>query len=290
MTDFIAEMGLAARLAREAGAIALKHRKPGVRSEEKPDGAGPVTAADKECDALIRKALKDAFPNDGLLTEETPDDGEWRQKDRVWMVDPLDGTKEFINGGEEFAAMIGLAVKGVPSVGAVYRPVGDTMFVGARGRGAWRDRSGQRTRLNCPSQLPDPVVVAVSKSHRSQRLDDLLSGLGPIKELARGSVGLKIAMIAEGDASAYLNASRRSCLWDSCGPAAILLEAGGKLSDLAGNPILWTGGLEHQSGLFCATAAVHTHLQPKVLASALRIVAALKELPEYPRDAFVLSG
>jgi 3'(2'), 5'-bisphosphate nucleotidase len=273
MTPYTQEVELARRLAREAGAIALKHRAAGVTAVEKPGGEGPVTAADRECDAHIRAALGAAFPSDGLLTEETPDDGAWRTVARVWMVDPLDGTKDYVQGGEEFAAMVGLCVDGLPVVGAVYRPLGDLLYWAAQGHGAFLEHAGVTTRLQCARGVPAKPVVAVSKNHPSRKLDTLLAALGPLTALPSGSVGLKIGLIAQGKASAYLNGSSKTCLWDSCAPQAILLEAGGVITDLYGTPITYAAGLNHPNGLFCATVDVHTALKDNVAATARRVMS-----------------
>ena len=281
------ERDVAAQLAREAGQLALQVRAAGLNTQEKPDGAGPVTDADRAADAYIRQGLGRHFPQDALLTEETPDDGAWRKAQRVWMVDPVDGTKEFVRGGTDFACMVGLCVDGQPAVGAVYRPMEDVLYAAATGLGTTRtDRTGTTT-LMVSDHVPDPLVVAVSKSHRSKRLDVILAALGPLTPLPSGSVGLKIALIAEGKAGAYLNAASRACLWDSCAPCIILEQAGGLMTDLAGRPLSWVGGLEHRNGLFCATRAVHQHLRARVVATARQVAASLAAQESYPRDAFV---
>jgi 3'(2'), 5'-bisphosphate nucleotidase len=274
MESYARERTLAAQLARQAGAIALKHRLAGVSAVEKPHGDGPVTAADKESDAFIRAALQKAFPLDGLLTEETPDDGEWRHQRRVWMVDPLDGTKEYVKGGDDFAAMIGLCVDGIPVVGAVYKPVGDVLYTAAQGEGASMEDGGKVTPLKVTTGQPELLVVAVSKSHRNKTLEDILAALGPLTEFPSGSVGLKIGLIATGRAHAYINGAGKACLWDSCAPYAILREAGGTMTDLFGGPIRYDGTLQHREGMFCATLDVHGSLKERVADIARRVVAA----------------
>jgi 3'(2'), 5'-bisphosphate nucleotidase len=263
MDPFAKERELAVRLAREAGAIALKHRCPDIAFEEKPDDLGPVTAADKEADAHIREALRRAFPKDGLLTEETPDDGRWRNHVRVWMVDPLDGTKEFVRGHGEFSAMIGLAVDGEPVVGAVYQPVGDLLYAASRGGGAQMHRGADVGMLQVGTEVPKVLEMAVSRSHRSNKLDLFFAAMRPLREVVSGSVGLKVGLIAAGKASAYLSASRCS-LWDTCGPDAILRESGGVMTDLWGAPVDYRNGVEHTRGLFCGTGAVHARWLPTV--------------------------
>ncbi|MBI5497062.1 MAG: 3'(2'),5'-bisphosphate nucleotidase CysQ [Deltaproteobacteria bacterium] len=273
MEPYEREAQWAARLAREAGAITLRHRVAGFSVVDKPDDEGPVTAADRECDAFIRAELTRGFPADGLLTEETPDDGAWRKSARVWMVDPLDGTKEFVKGGDDFACMVGLCLDGVPVVGAVYRPALDVLFWAGRGLGAFLERDGVRTPLHVPRGQPEHLVVAVTRSHRGEKLERILAGLGPLTEFPSGSVGLKIGLIATGVAHAYINGSSRTCLWDTCGPEAILREAGGHMTDLLGGPVRYDAGLKHPHGLFCATADVHAALKDRVADTARKLAA-----------------
>jgi len=286
MERYAAERALAEKLVLDAGVIALKHRQSGMAFEEKPNDLGPVTAADKEADTMIRAGIQAAFPQDALLTEETPDDGAWRHSRRVWMVDPIDGTKEFIRGHADFACMIGLCVDGVPVVGAVFKPVDGVLYAATEGSGAWKTEGGVRTRMQVAETVTEPVVVAVSKSHRSNRLETLLARLGPIRELPSGSVGLKVGLICRGDAAVYLNPTSHTSLWDTAGPMAILREAGGTATDLFGNLLTWQGSVHHGQGLFFGTVAAHAHLLSRVVETAGDVAKMLEAMPQYPGGAF----
>jgi 3'(2'), 5'-bisphosphate nucleotidase len=270
--------------------VTLRHHRNLAEYQEKPDGAGPVTVADREADALLREGLREAFPEDGLLTEETPDDGAWRGRPRAWMADPLDGTKEFVAGRDEYACMVGLTRDGRPVLGVVFQPVTGTLFWGVEGEGAWVEREGRRTRLVVEGDVPEVVPVTVSRSHRSAPLEALVTSMGPVVEVPAGSVGLKVAMIAEGRVRAYVNATNHTSLWDTCAPQAILQQAGGTLTDLFGRPLGHRGGVSHRHGLLAATAAVHAHLVARVSLAAHAVAAELARLPAYPRSAFVLPG
>jgi 3'(2'), 5'-bisphosphate nucleotidase len=204
----------------------------------------PVTRADREANTLICEALADAFPEASVVAEENSHEdaselGLLLSRDRVFFVDPIDGTREFADRNGEFAVMIGLAVRGVAEVGVVTVPaLGHTLF-GRVGLGCFRDRGdGRVERLNV-SDLTDPsrARAVVSRSHRSARLQPILERLGVTREVLCGSVGLKVARVVTGDADIYIHPTRGAKKWDACAPAAILHAAGGKFTDLDGNDI-----------------------------------------------------
>src|SRR5262245_56018831 len=130
------ELEVAKHLALEAGKILLQFYATDTVVQWKGYD-DPVTAADQAANEMIVRELLRHFPHDAVLSEEAPDDVARLQKERVWMVDPMDGTKQFIERIGEFAVMIGLAVAGEPRVGAVYNPVTDRLFYAATGLGAY---------------------------------------------------------------------------------------------------------------------------------------------------------
>ena len=134
------ELAVARQLAHAAGQILLDYYQTGAQVEWKGYD-DPVTAADKAANEMLVRELQRAFPHDAMLSEEAPDDGARLSYERVWMVDPMDGTKQFIERIDEFAVMIGLAVKGEPQLGVVYNPTVDRMFYAAQGQGAYLDGS-----------------------------------------------------------------------------------------------------------------------------------------------------
>lgn len=231
-----AEAEVAERLAREAGALLLAHLARGLTIEHKTSVHDPVTAADREASALILTGIGAAFPEDGLLSEEEADSPQRLGRERVWIVDPIDGTKEFTTGSPDFCVSIGLAVGGEPVLGAVYAPATDELFLGVVGEGVRRngEEVGSRDRV--------PYVVSVSDSeHRLELWRHDLPGMHP-----SGSIALKLARIAAGEADVTFSMSPRS-EWDLCAGDALVRAAGGVLRRRDGRPIVYNSpqpGLE----------------------------------------------
>jgi len=257
--DYQRELDVAAELARRAGELIRGYLSSGLPVERKA-GNEPVTEADRQANALLVAGLGAAFPGDGLLSEEAPDDGSRFSRERVWMVDPIDGTKDFIRGESGFAVMIGLLVGERPALGVVYQPIGDRLYTAASGRGAWTSVGGAAPVRIHVSDVRDPAQIRMvaSKSHREAVIDQVRAALGITDELNVGSVGLKLGLIARGERDLYVNPSGHSKLWDVCGPEAILVEAGGRLSDARGEPLAYRGqALGNLRGLIASNGRVH---------------------------------
>jgi 3'(2'), 5'-bisphosphate nucleotidase len=257
--DLHAELALAIRLAREAGALIRALRQSGISVDRKA-GNEPVTQADRDANALIVAGLGAAFPEAGLLSEEAPDDGSRRVRERVWMIDPLDGTKDFIRGENGFATMIGMLVAERPVLGVVYQPIIDRLYFAVAGAGAFVEEGGrapERLRVSDVRRAFEARMVA-SKSHRDEIIDRVRAELGITDELNVGSVGLKLGLIARGERDLYVNPSGHSKLWDVCAPEAILVEAGGRLTDSTGAPIDYRGAeLRNLRGLIASNGHLH---------------------------------
>ena len=134
------------------------------------------------------------FPNDGILAEESTDNERRLEKDRVWMIDPMDGTKNFIQRDGDFAVQIGLAVNGESVAGVVYLPVRDVLYRAARGTGSWIETPDKRVARMAVSDVvaAKDLVLASSRSHRSPRMERVVNSFGFKDEVRRGSVGVKI--------------------------------------------------------------------------------------------------
>lgn len=264
--DFSRELEVARNLACEAGALTLRYQGGHLDVEMKP-GDEPVTAADRAASDLIIAGLREAFPDDILISEENADDSRRLNAPRVWYVDPIDGTKDFIRGEDGFSIMIGLALDGEPGLGVVYQPVGDRMYAAAPGAGTWLAIAGApAARVSCSavSEVADIRLVA-SKSHRSTTMDKVKSTLGIDDELNVGSVGLKLGIIARGDRDLYVNPSSKCKAWDTCAPAALLYEAGGTLTDIHGDPLRYRDpDIAHRRGLLASNGRVHDAVVEKL--------------------------
>ncbi len=210
----------------------------------------PVTEADRQGNDLIVKGLQEAFPRDTVVAEESPSPDGIPTSGRVWYVDPLDGTKDFIARNGEFSVMIGLAVNGRAQLGVVYRPEGDVLYAGAVGNEAWMEQGGIRSPLVIKEQDSGrPLTLTVSRSHRHPMVEKISQALGVGNEIPSGSVGLKIGLIARGEADVYLEPGPYTKLWDSCGPEAILRAAGGEFTTILGQPLVYGGSLSPRRAL-----------------------------------------
>lgn len=257
------EVQVATELARAAGAILLAHYYSPFLVEQKInalDELEEVTAADRAANELIVTRLGREFPDDGILAEESADSDHRLGKDRVWLIDPMDGTKNFIARDGDFAVQIGLAVGGQSIVGAVYQPVRGVLYRAARGHGAWLEAENRPAlRMSVSTQTkPSEMVLASSRSHRGPRMDRVVSAFGFKNEIRRGSVGVKVGLIAEQQADLYLHLSPSTKQWDTCAPEAILAEAGGRLTDLFGQPLRYNGRrIDNRNGIVATNSAAH---------------------------------
>ena len=256
------ELQIARQLAREAGRLILKfYYTQGTHIEWKTP-TEPVTYADKAANRLIVDSLRREFPDDGILAEESLDTDRRLSCRRVWVIDPLDGTKEYIKHNGEFSVMIGLAVDGVPVVGAVYQPTTDVLYYASQGHGAFVEREGQ-TRQVTVSEIASPseMCMVVSRSHKEPVMEEIRSRLGIGREIESGSVGLKVGRIVERDCDLYIHVSNKTRQWDACAPDIILREAGGVFSDLSGNPIVYNcPDSRNWNGLLASNGRVHDQI------------------------------
>ncbi len=263
MPGFDREIEIATELGRAAGAVLLRHYHSPFLVEQKINALQEleeVTAADREANELIVSRLREAFPDDGILAEESTDTEDRLGKDRVWMIDPMDGTKNFIQRDGDFAVQIGLANAGESVVGVVYQPVRDVLYRAARGSGSWIEMKDEpATRLQVSNENdPGNMVLASSRSHRSPRMERVVESFGFKKETRRGSVGVKVGLIAEQQADIYLHLSPSTKQWDTCGPEIILIEAGGQLTDLFGYPLRYNGiRVDNRNGIVATNGAAH---------------------------------
>ena len=257
------EIEVATELARAAGAVLLSHYHSPFLVEQKINALQEleeVTAADREANELIVTRLRKEFPDDGILAEESTDNDERLKKDRVWLIDPMDGTKNFIQRDGDFAVQIGLAVGGETVAGVVFQPTRDLLYRAARGGGAWMEDAHQSiTRMNVSSRTqPKDMVLASSRSHRSPRMERVVSAFGFKDEIRRGSVGVKMGLIAEQKADLYLHLSPSTKQWDTSAPEIILTEAGGTVTDLFGQPLRYNGvRIDNQNGVVATNGAAH---------------------------------
>ncbi len=229
-------LALAADLATQAGRIILEIRARGFATERKEDES-PVTEADRQAELLIAAGLRAAAPGIPVIAEEEMAAGEdVVGGDCFWLVDPLDGTREFAGGRDEFTVNIGLIRHGAPALGVVGVPALGELFGGIVGRGAWkRDAGGQRPIATRPTPAEGFTVVASRHHGDNEELRDFLAAR-PVAKLVNYGSALKIARVAEGEADLYPRFGR-TMEWDTAGPQAVLEAAGGRLTDVAGQTL-----------------------------------------------------
>jgi 3'(2'), 5'-bisphosphate nucleotidase len=260
--SFDRELSRAIELARLAGTEVLALAR-GERGVEMKPGDEPVTVADRRASDLIVAGLAASFPADPIISEERLGEGSLGAP-RCWLVDPIDGTKDFIRGEDGYSVMIGLVSNGVPTVGVVYQPTLDRLFY-ASPAGAFMTYEGQTTAI-AVSQVATSTELrlVVSKSHRSPDIDRVKQQLGISNEVNLGSVGLKLCVIAAGLRDLYVNPAAKTKAWDTCAPEAILVAAGGRLTDLFGRPLDYTKELAHRRGLVASNGHAHAEVIAKL--------------------------
>lgn len=192
----------------------------------------PVTLADETIDRFLRHALQAHFPTAqfGYLTEETYTPGQPLPQPYQWIIDPLDGTYDFLQQTGEYAIHVALVHEHRPCVAAVVWPEQEVIYTAIAGAGAYRETRQGATRLRVqPPSEGQPLRVVMSRSHGGERLQAFLRTLGTVQQIPMGSMGCKTASICQGDADLYVNLTGRSAPkdWDLAAPDLIMQEAGG---------------------------------------------------------------
>lgn len=266
------ELELACAVAREAGRAILRHyRDPEVKVETKADQS-PVTAADRDANATIVSRIAATYPDDAILSEESPDDPIRFEKRRVWIVDPLDGTRDFLAKTGDFCVLIGLAIAEKPVLGVVYHPVNDELYFARQGGGAYLETRGKSERLATSArQDPGDLRAGISRLNPDEGLGKLLAAAGLAPRAVSMGASVKHMALARGEIDAVLNLSPAEQEWDTCAPEVILVEAGGMFTDGDGRPFRYNQkDLARRRGSVASNGVCHPYM--------LRIIAPC--LPE----------
>jgi len=259
--------------AREAGDAILEIVRRGFDVEAKRDSS-PVTEADRAAELIILAALARAAPGVPVVAEEEVAAGRIpAHDDTYFLVDPLDGTKEFVRGGDDYTVNIGLIEGGTPKLGVVFAPATGTLHAGVVGAGGWVDRGQGRVPIRTRARGEEVTAVA-SKSHLNQAtIDYLEAAVGTCGYVSIGS-SLKFCMVAEGKADIYPRASPTS-EWDTAAGHAVLLAAGGLVDGPDGEPLRY-GKRAFLNRAFVATSG----WKPPRLEPFLEPFSGGGELPE----------
>jgi len=246
------ELQVAEQAARRAGAIIRDFYEHGVPVEYKDRARdNPVTAADTEADACIQELVRDNFPDDGWLSEETRDSHERLARRRVWIVDPLDGTKEFVQHIPELCVCIGLVEDGRAVLGVSYNPITDELFAGVRGRGL--TVNGVGAHVSATAELAGARVLA-SRSENSRGEWDAFKP--HVRVELTGSVAFKLALIGAGRSDGTFSLTPKH-EWDICSGAALIEAGGGRITDCYGEPLLFNRAKPLLPGLIATNAALY---------------------------------
>ena len=225
------------KLEEEAGRAILEVYGTNFAVEEKDDQS-PLTKADLASNDLIVAGLQKLTPDIPIITEEAglPDFEERRQWNCYWLIDPLDGTKEFVNRNGEFTVNIALIRDHVPVLGVVHVPVSKATYIGCEGPGAELREPGKEPRsISVALESESPVRVVGSRSHRGDSLNRFLENLGDFEMHPMGS-SLKFCQIASGAADIYPRLGPTS-EWDTAAAQAVVEQAGGQVIELDGKPL-----------------------------------------------------
>jgi 3'(2'), 5'-bisphosphate nucleotidase len=264
---FEKELEIAINLAREAGNCIMEFYEKGFQIHQKMVSRlgiiEPVTEADKAAEEIIVHGIKQNFPDDGILSEEDDDNLERLSKQRVWIIDPIDGTKGFVEKSKDFAVHIGFVFHGKPSLGVVYQPALQRFFFAFKEGGAFlSEHENSPKKLSVAQKTNfDEMILVRSRLHPSQKISEIFKRLNFKDQIAYGSVGLKIGLIAEGKADVYIHLSPHTKFWDTCAPQVILEEAGGVLTDLFGEELRYDlADTQNYNGILATNLSAHQKL------------------------------
>ncbi len=244
------ELDIATQAARAAGQVLVRHYG-GAHDVTEKSADNPVTAADLEANELLKSTILGAFPDDGWLSEETADSDERLGRKRVWIVDPLDGTKEFISEIPEFVVCVSLVEDGAPRIAVEYNPVRDELFTARKGHGAFLN--GAPIHVTKQVDLRQAHVLA-------SRSEEARGEWEPYREKMHveltGSVAYKFALVAAGRHDATFTLTPKN-EWDVCAGSLLVAEAGGTVTDPDGRAIRFNNPSTLLPGLVASNQLLH---------------------------------
>jgi len=251
-------MALLVAAARRAGAVARGFVGRTLEIEHKPGDAGPVTDADHAVNATLHDMLRAARPDYGWLSEESEDTRDRLTRRRTFVIDPIDGTRSFIEGSGTWAHSLAVVQDGVPIAAAIYLPMKDKMYAAALGAGALLN--DLPIRATTRADLAGASVIAAKPNY------DAGNWLGPVPDVQRAyrpSLAYRLALVAEGRFDAMLTL-RPSWEWDIAAGALILDEAGARVSDRRGQPLRFNNPHPQVNGVVAAGPVLHGQLREQL--------------------------
>jgi len=258
ISDRIPELDIAIKAAKEAGDAILEIYQRDFDKHTKKDNS-PITEGDLKSNEIIKKILSET--EHVILSEEDNDDLSRLSENMVWIVDPLDGTSDFIDKTGEFTIMIALIKNKKPILGVIGWPTEKTFFVAQKGSGAFRYSNDEWHKISVTSisELSKCRTVG-SRHHLSNREKSFIKKLG-IEDFTSIGSSLKVGKISSGEAEAYITTTNKMKEWDSAASYCIISEAGGKMTDMLGNDITYNNkNVFHQNGILVTNGLIHNKI------------------------------
>lgn len=253
--DKIPELDVAIKAVIEAGNAILEIYGGKYETSTKSDDS-PITEADLKSNKVIKNVLSKT--NHSILSEEDEDDQSRLSKETVWIVDPLDGTSDFIDKTGEFTVMIALVKNKIPILGVISWPTEKTIFAAQKGSGAYRYSKGKWEKIQVTKILELSKCRTVgSRHHLSDTEKMFIKKLG-VKNFTRIGSSLKVGKISSGEAEAYITTTNKMKEWDSAASYCIINEAGGKMTDMSGNDLSYNNKIvNHLNGILVTNGLIH---------------------------------
>ena len=255
ITNKIPELEIAVNAAIKAGETILDIYDGNFRTTTKTDDS-PVTDADFKSNEIIKKILSKT--NYSILSEEDIDDPKRLSENTIWVIDPLDGTSDYIDKTGEFTIMISLIKNNEPILGVIGWPTEKTLFVAQKGSGAFRYSNNEWTKISV-SKISDLSLCRTvgSRHHLTDKEKNFIKKLGIVNFTSIGS-SLKVGKISSGEADAYITTTDKMKEWDSAASHCIVHEAGGKMTDMLGNDISYNNkDVYHHNGILVTNGLLH---------------------------------
>ena len=253
--DKLQELDIAIDAALKAGEAVIKIYRGEFEAEIKSDDS-PITIADIKSNEIIKSILSKT--EHMILSEEDKDDHSRLNQETIWIVDPLDGTSDFIDKTGEFTIMIALVKNGIPIIGVINWPTEETLFVAQKGSGAYRyhNQKWEKISVTDISELKKCRTVG-SRHHLSEKEKKFIEKLGITDFTSIGS-SLKVGKISSGEAEAYITTTNKMKEWDSAASHCIIYEAGGKMTDMNGDDISYNNkDVYHKNGILVTNGKIH---------------------------------
>ena len=258
ISNKIPELDIAIKAAIEAGNAILEIYQKDYKTSTKNDNS-PITDADLKSNEVIKNILSQT--KHWILSEEDKDDLERTSQETIWIIDPLDGTSDFIDKTGEFTVMISLIKNKKPILGVIGWPTEKTFFVAQKGSGAFRYSNDEWHKISVTSisELSKCRTVG-SRHHLSDREKSFIKKLG-IEDFTSIGSSLKVGKISSGEAEAYITTTNKMKEWDSAASYCIVSEAGGKMTDMLGNDITYNNkNVFHQNGILVTNGLIHDEI------------------------------